>query len=95
MFHRRINRVFGHLTVRGPFPTCDGHEAGRAGDAGEMRPNEGFGGFGVGVTDEGADTGPGGEDVSATDLNVAGVDVFTELAEDPVDVFFGGDGRVC
>jgi hypothetical protein len=51
MFHRRINSVFCHLTVRGPFPARDGHEPGCRGDAGEMGSDEGFGVFGMGVTD--------------------------------------------
>ena len=76
MLDRGVDTVFCHLAVRGPFSARDSHEAGSRGDAGDMRTDEGFCVFGVGVTDEGTDTGPGGQDVTATNLDVAGVDIF-------------------
>ena len=43
-----------------------------------MVANEGFGVFGFGVFDEGADAGPGGEDVASADVE-AGVEVVADF----------------
>lgn len=85
-----VDGLFGHLAVGSPFAARDGDQAGLRGRD-EVVADEAFGlGF-LGVADERADTGPGGEDVAAADGNV-GLQVVLDFGEDPVDFFFAGDG---
>lgn len=49
--------------------------------------------LGCGVSDEGSDTGPGGEDVLTSDLDVLG-EVVSDLSQDPLDLLLLWN-RVC
>ncbi|GKT57296.1 hypothetical protein ColTof3_04635 [Colletotrichum tofieldiae] len=78
-----VDALLGHLAVGRPLAARARQEA-RGGDVDEVAADEGLGVLGLGVLDERAEAGPGGEDVAPPDLDVRR-EVVADLVEDPLD----------
>jgi hypothetical protein len=63
-----VDRLLGHGSVGRPLPTGDGKKT-TLGDVDHVVSDKGLGVLGVRVLDERSKTGPGGEDVSSSDLD--------------------------
>lgn len=77
LLHGPIDRLLRHRSVRRPFPAGNRQEA-TFGDVDHVVPHKRLGVLGVGVLDERTETGPGGENVASTDLDL-GSEVVLDL----------------
>lgn len=91
-----VDGFFSHGSVSRPFTTCDRHQPGfRSVD--HVVSDKRLSVCRVGVSNQRSKTGPGGKDITSSDLDI-GRQVLSDFIQDPLDLFFLGqrmlfDGR--
>ena len=85
-----VDALLGHLAVGGPLAAGASDESGGR-NVDQVVAHEGLGVLGLGVADQRAETGPGGQDVAAADVDVGG-QVVADLVENPLDRLLIGQG---